>query len=69
MVKAYAKIMGRRWRGGKKPMPKAKQKPPTISAYTTTTEKVYAKTKAPPKNGLATPAIWGINKAVMNIAS
>lgn len=50
-------------------MLKAKQKPPIISAYTTTTVKVYAKTKAPPKNGMAEPVIWAIKKAVMNIAS
>ena len=68
MAKAYAKIMGRRWLGIKKPMLKVMQKLLIILAYTTTTVKVYAKTKAPPKNGMAKPVIWANNKAVMNIA-
>ena len=69
MAMACVKIMGRRWLGGKKPMPKAMPKPPIISACATTTVKVYAKTKAPPKNGMVNLVIWATNKAVMNIAS
>ena len=68
MVKAYAKITPKRWRGGKKPMPKAMPKPPTILGYITIMVKAYAKTIALPKNGMVKPVIWGINKAVMNIA-
>ena len=49
-------------------MLKVMQKLLIILAYTTTTVKVYAKTKAPPKNGMAKPVIWANNKAVMNIA-
>ena len=53
----------------KKPMPKAMPEPPLILGYAIITVKAYAKIKAPPKNGLAKPAIWATNKAVMNIAS
>ena len=68
MVKACVKIMGRRCFGIVRHTTKAMLQPPIISAYTTTTVKAYAKTIALPKNGLARPVIWGIKKAVMNIA-
>lgn len=58
MAKACVKIMGRRWLGGEKPMPKAMPKPPLILELSTITVKAYAKIKAPPKNGLAKPVIW-----------
>ena len=50
-------------------MLKVMQKPPLILGCAIITVKAYAKIKAPPKNGLAKPVIWAINKAVMNIAS
>ena len=68
MVAASVKIINRRWRGIKKPMPKAMPKPPLILGYITIMVKAYAKTIALPKNGMVKPVIWGINKAVMNIA-
>lgn len=69
MDKACAKIIGRRWLGIKKPMPKAMQKPPIISGYTMVMAGAYAKATPPPKNGLAEPVIWEIKMTVINIVN